>query len=351
MAMYLKPWIVALAATLLGSGCSGPGPMLPSDDAIRIPYSEVADARERFIELFRNSSTALGPGRGTTDGELHDLLNAYHIATQVWPSQRDEVHFVVLDERGEPLNGVHIEVLGFEGVDARLEPTAKRSRIVVNGETRLRWTSRGPLELHLEKEGYRQIDVAFAPHHSVDKRRYASALYDLERGYLLPGKTPDGPVRIVMPPRVDWVPPVELESQDRPGEFLDPTLVSIPADAPLIVSSDDPREVTVPVRGTYVLLDGKRQVVGLVRLDRGNRLGLLALDDPSTRAHWIEVATPGHGSKLPFDARPYEWRLYSVAKPRTPTTQRSEADPYAVARVLAVVGAAPGAFKDRLKGT
>jgi hypothetical protein len=201
-----------------------------------------------------------------------------------------------------------------EGLDSRWEPTGKWSEIIVNGEYRLRWPNRDPLELYLSKEGYRPINVGFYARHSADDRRYGVAREMLERGWVLPPKEPDGPIRIVLPPAVRWDPENRPDDKGSPDRMSWPK--EIPHDCPVLITSNDPRIVPVPVRGTYALINGKGAILSMVELDRGNLLeiSVFAVD------HKVGISSSNYGT-LPPDGQPYEWRLYSVAKPLHPATQ------------------------------
>ncbi len=307
--------LLILVGLVVGPGCI----RIPNSWAVtNVPDPQLINAREKYCELMNHSPSGSAKYAAwvNADPELHAFLGAYHIATAVRPAQRGELRFVILDEQGVPLSGVRVEVRGISGHDAHLEPTGTRRQIVVNGECRLKWTHRGPLELDISKQGYRHINVAFDPQAPNAQRRYTMAMDMLQAGYVLPPETKDGPIRIMLPAAMRWMPeePGGYEAwKDRPAFRPDRRYwpKAIPANAPVVVTSTEDRLVVTPARGTYALVNRDGALVDLVQLDYGNDIGFLGL---------MSIARAS-GQSMPAKEGPYEWRLYSVTKPLAATTQ------------------------------
>jgi hypothetical protein len=250
--------------------------------------------------------------------EARPILESFYDATVRQQAKRGRLYLEIVDENGNKLSNVKATVRGVWGGAIRREPNVSSEETRIDGETKIPWLPPSfSIEVDLRKEGYRKVGIAFTKLDSAYATEiYCDARKALCEGYVYPPKTPDGPVRVVMPAAVVWDPPVHNDG-GRLAVAGDYRPKRIRGDELVIASTDAPKIVLAPVRGTYVIADKDGMVVNAYRADKDHPIGFWKFKytrDPEDRAWFSHLAISGQwcGAR---DGEPYTRRLYSEAKP------------------------------------
>lgn len=255
-------------------------------------------------------------------GELFEYLYEITVKEQY---RRGRLYLEVVDEQGNRLRRVKTRVRGIWGGAFRLEPNVSSSEVVLDGEIKLPWMPPSfCIEIDLYKNGYRDVHIDFTKWDLDDRSTmYRDMMDSLCRGYIYPPRDPSGPIRVVMPTLAEWSPPLPDTVGGTIG--LSPDLkkwpVKIIGNEPILSSTDNPKIILAPVRGTYVITDRDNKVVEIHQADKGSLIGFGRVKMMSFSPKPIEYVNRGTGSSLynyKNDAMPYTLRLYSEAKPIPP---------------------------------
>lgn len=318
--MYMKILHMIMSGFILLNGCV----------TSYLGEKDVANIRERWMAVAGKCPDVLDSRIDYIPGIIHRdcpeagiILEKYHEVTVIEPRKRGELYLTVLDEQGHTLEGVEAEVRTvLASHPLAMEPVVLTKQIIINREVRIPWRHWGSsLEVELSKDRYRTITAHFSPEPSQTMERLYEARARIYEGYILPPLKQDGPVRVVIPPEVNWEPACNQETHWQhpsctPDRKKWPT--KIKGDELIVLKSDSPNMVTAPVRGTYVLADREGRVVLLKRADKGNPLGFWKTEKPG----WIGWADSGTSRGFDLKDGPYTLRLWREAKPITlPATQ------------------------------
>jgi len=278
---------------------------------------DLAGLRERYVDRFNTSVESKDDG--AVDAELRRLAAIYRYLVVDHPRKKGGALFIVQDEAGKPIDGVDLRFksLFINPGFLAMEPIVRHeSRMNAGATFHKEWpASSYSLEVDVSKPGYRTVRFTlWHPPGGEDRNSYSRSQSMLFEGYVLPPERIDGPIRIVMPPTLNWDPSSPRTHSWETGS-VDQNLwpkQPLALDANPVVSSAAPRRIAVPKRGTYVLLDKAGRTVTMQRLDRGNRIGLRV----RTSDGLISMSYPGVGSLLSDNNPPYQWQLYSEPKLR-----------------------------------
>jgi len=275
--------------------------------------AEVSHLRELYIE--RANETRGWKDRN--DPRLSELADAFYDATVGAARRRNRVEFVVLDEAGEPIPDVDIEFrVVTHSVPLAWEPNIAREKRRASGVIRKDWPVKSfSIEVDVSKRGYRAVNWSLSEKRDNDRFKWSQ--YAILRGFLLPPKVEGEPLRVILPPALQWEPEGAGSDDFTPGS-IDPARYPehLARDANPVVTSDAPGTIHVAKRGTYALIDKDGKVLSMRQADPGNWLYISASFIDVEHEIGYFGGSMGGSSRLKPANPPYQWQFFAAPRPR-----------------------------------